>query len=47
MILSPRLQAVITIACTDEVVPPTMKKACFAPKASAANCSASLITDTG
>ena len=47
IIFSPRLQAVITIACTADVVPPIIKKACFAPKASAAKASASLMTETG
>ncbi len=47
IILSPRLHAVMTIACTAEVVPPTMKKAWAAPKASAASSSASLMTETG
>ena len=47
MISSPRLQAVRTIVCTELVVPPTIKNACAAPKASAASSSASRITDTG
>ena len=47
MISSPRLQAVSTMLCTELVVPPTIKKACAAPKASAASSSASRMTDTG
>ena len=47
MILSPRCTAVSTIACTAEVVPPTMKKACAAWNASAASASASRMTETG
>ena len=47
IISSPGLQTESTIACTDEVVPLTIKKAWWAPKASAANSSASLITLTG
>ena len=47
IILSPLLQAYIIMLCTAEVVPPTMKKACAAPKASAAVSSASRMTDTG
>ena len=47
MILSPGLQAVSTMLCTLLVVPPTIKKAWAAPKASAASSSASLITETG
>ena len=47
MIFSPRFAAVRIIACTELVVPPTMKKACAAPNARAANSSASRITDTG
>lgn len=47
MISSPRLQAVSTILCTELVVPPTIRKACAAPNASAASSSASRMTDTG
>ena len=47
IIFSPRLQTDKTILCTADVVPPTMKKAWAAPKASAASSSASLITETG
>ena len=47
MISSPRLQAVSTMLCTLLVVPPTIRKAWAAPKASAASSSASRITDTG
>ena len=47
MILSPFLQTLSTMLCTEEVVPPTIRNACAAPKASAASSSASLITDTG
>ena len=47
MILSPRLQADRIMDWTALVVPPTIRKAWLAPKASAASCSASRITDTG
>ena len=47
MILSPRLQLDSTMLCTELVVPPTIRKALAAPKASAARISASRITDTG
>ena len=47
MILSPRLQVASTMVCTELVVPPTIKKACAAPKASAASSSARRMTDTG
>ena len=47
MISSPRLQAVRTMLCTELVVPPTMRKAWAAPKASAASSSASWMTETG
>ena len=47
MISSPRLQTVSTMLCTELVVPPTIRKACAAPKASAASSSASRMTDTG
>ena len=47
MISSPRLQAVSTMLCTLLVVPPTIRKAWAAPKASAASSSASRMTDTG
>ena len=47
MISSPRLQAVSTILCTELVVPPTIRKACAAPNASAASSSASRMTETG
>ena len=47
MIFSPRLAEDRIMACTALVVPPTIKKAWAAPKASAASCSASRITDTG
>ena len=47
MISSPRLQAVSTILCTELVVPPTIRKACAAPYASAASSSASRMMDTG
>ena len=47
IILSPALVEDSTMLCTEDVVPPTIKKACAAPKASAASCSASRITDTG
>lgn len=45
--LVPRLQAVSTLLCTELVVPPTIRKACAAPNASAASSSASRMTDTG
>ena len=47
MILSPGLQAVSTMLWTLLVVPPTIRKAWAAPKASAASSSASLMTETG
>jgi len=47
MILSPALQAESTMLCTDDVVPPTIKKAFSAPNASAASASASRMTETG
>ena len=47
MISSPRLQTESTMVCTELVVPPTMRKASAAPKASAASFSASRITETG
>jgi len=47
MILSPFLQVLMTIACTAEVVPFTIKNACSAPNAWAARSSASRITETG
>ena len=47
MISSPRPTTDSTIACTLEVVPPTIRKACAAPKASAASSSASRMTLTG
>ena len=47
IILSPRLQADRIMDWTALVVPPTIRKAWLAPKASAASCSASRITDTG
>ncbi len=47
MILSPFLQTASTMLWTEDVVPPTMRKAQAAPKASAASSSASRITDTG
>ena len=47
MIFSPRFATESTIACTAEVVPPTIKKAWAAPKASAVSCSASRMTETG
>ena len=47
IILSPLLHTASTMLCTAEVVPPTIRKACAAPNASAASCSASFITDTG
>ena len=43
IILSPALQVDKIMACTAEVVPPTIRKAFAAPKASAASSSASLI----
>jgi len=47
MILSPALQTDRIMLCTADVVPPTIRNACAAPKASAASSSASLITETG
>ena len=47
MILSPALQVERIMVCTDEVVPPIIKKAWAAPKASAASSSASLIIEIG
>ena len=47
MILSPALQAERTMACTALVVPPTIKKAWAAPKASAVSRSAWAMTETG
>ena len=41
------MQQESTMLCTEDVVPPTIKKAWAARKASAASSSASLITDTG
>ena len=46
MILSPALQTDRIMLCTADVVPPTIRNACAAPKASAASSSASLITET-
>ena len=47
MIFSPRLATESIMACTAEVVPPTIKKAWAAPKAWAASSSASRMTETG
>ncbi len=47
MISSPRLQEARIMLCTELVVPPTIKNAWAAPKASAASFSASRMTDTG
>ena len=47
IILSPALQTDKIIACTADVVPPTIRNALSAPNASAVSSSASLITDTG
>ena len=47
MISSPRLTTDRVIACTLLVVPPTIRKACAAPNASAASSSASRITLVG
>ena len=47
MILSPRLQTDSTMLCTELVVPPTIRKAWAAPKASAASSSASRMTEMG
>ena len=47
IILSPSLQTLIIMACTADVVPLTMKNALSALKASAANSSASFITEVG
>ena len=47
IILSPALQTESTMPCTAEVVPPTIRNAWAAPKASAASSSASRITETG
>ena len=45
--MSPRLQVDSTMDCTELVVPPTIKKAWAAPKASAASSSAWRITEMG
>ena len=47
IILSPALQTDKTMACTALVVPPTIKKAWAAPKASAVSASAWAMTETG
>ena len=47
IILSPALQVASIIDCTEEVVPPIIKKAWAAPNASAASSSASLIIEMG
>ena len=47
MILSPRLHTDSTMVCTELVVPPTIKKAWAAPKASAASSSACRMTEMG
>ena len=47
MIFSPRLATERIMACTAEVVPPTIKKAWAAPKAWAASSSAWRMTETG
>ena len=47
IILSPALQVDRIIVCTDEVVPPIIRKAWLAPKASAARSSASRIIEMG
>ncbi len=47
IIESPRLQTLNIIACTAAVVPPMIRKASSAPKASAARASASFMTEVG